>query len=75
MEKMIKSNEINTRKLGDKAQFNFLLGAAKNFSSPAQKVIYSGAIVGENDFSKIFTSALFHTTDIEHPSILILNGI
>lgn len=51
--------------MGDKAQFNFLLGASKNFSTTPEKIIYSGAAVGENDFSKIFPSALFHTTDIE----------
>ena len=51
--------------MGDKAQFNFLLGLSSQFPSPPKKVIYSGAAVGDNDFSKIFPSAIFHTTDIE----------
>ena len=51
--------------MGCKAQFNFLLGASKTFSRPPENIIYSGAAGGENDFSKIFPSALFHKTDIE----------
>lgn len=52
--------------MDDKAQFNFLLCAAKNLSSALlQKIIYSEAAVGENDFSKIFPSAPSHTTEIE----------
>ena len=56
--------------MGCPAQFNFLLAESKTFSRPPENIIYSGAAAGgaaagENDFSKIFPSALFHKTDIE----------
>ena len=50
--------------MGDKAQFNFLLTTSHDLQINPQKIIYSGAAVGENEFSQIFPSSEFHTTDI-----------
>ena len=52
--------------MGDRAQLSFLSKAANDyFCYPPKKIIYSGAAAGDKDFSQIFPSAEFHTTDIE----------
>jgi len=52
-------------KMGDRAQLSFLNKVSSELSIKPRRIIYSGAAVGDNDFSALFPNSELHTTDID----------